>query len=60
MIYYIVFGILITLVCATQGYETRGGAKDVGISTTQSAIKSTIYLLVADFFGLQQADERAA
>ena len=44
-----VFGILITLVCATQGYETRGGAKDVGISTTQSAIKSTIYLLVADF-----------
>ena len=44
-----VFGVLITLVCATQGYETRGGAKDVGISTTQSAIKSTIYLLVADF-----------
>ncbi len=44
-----IFGILITLVCATQGYMTKGGAKDVGISTTQSAIKCTFYLLVADF-----------
>lgn len=44
----IVFGILISLVCATQGYLTKGGAKDVGISTTQAAIKSTIYLLFAD------------
>ena len=44
-----IFGALISLVCATQGYMTRGGAKDVGISTTQSAIKCTFYLLVADF-----------
>ena len=44
-----VFGILIADVCATQGYETRGGAKEVGISTTQAAIKSTIYMLIADF-----------
>ncbi|MBR1753456.1 ABC transporter permease [bacterium] len=44
-----VFGILMALVCATQGYTTRGGAKEVGISTTQAAIKSTIYMLVADF-----------
>lgn len=43
------FGIIIANVCATQGYETKGGAKDVGISTTQAAIKSTIYLLIADF-----------
>ena len=43
------FGVLIANVCATQGYETKGGAKDVGISTTQAAIKSTIYLLIADF-----------
>ena len=39
----------IALVCATQGYETRGGAKDVGISTTKAAVLSTIYMLVADF-----------
>lgn len=44
-----VFGIVISLICATQGYETRGGAKEVGTSTTQAAIKSTIYMLVADF-----------
>ena len=44
-----VFGILIALVCATQGYETKGGAKEVGTSTTQAAILSTIYILFADF-----------
>ena len=43
-----VFGGLVSLVCATQGYLTKGGAKEVGISTTQAAIKSTVYLLVAD------------
>lgn len=43
-----IFGIIITVVCATQGYETEGGAKNVGISTTEAAIKSTVYLLVAD------------
>ena len=44
-----IFGSLIALVCATQGYETTGGAKDVGISTTKAAVLSTIYMLVADF-----------
>ena len=44
-----VFGALIALVCATQGYETRGGAKEVCISTTQAAILSTVYMLIADF-----------
>ena len=44
-----IFGGLIALVCATQGYETRGGAKDVGNSTTQAAVLSTIYMLIADF-----------
>lgn len=45
----VIFGVLIALVCATQGYLTRGGAKEVGISTTKAAIKSTIYMLIADF-----------
>ncbi|MDR1327057.1 MAG: ABC transporter permease [Heliobacteriaceae bacterium] len=44
-----VFGVLIALVCATQGYEARGGAKEVGLSTTQAAILSTVYMLIADF-----------
>ena len=42
-------GGLMALVCAAQGYKTSGGAKEVGISTTQAAIKSTIYMLIADF-----------
>ena len=44
----IVFGALIALVCATVGYNTRGGAKNVGESTTKSAILCTVYILVAD------------
>ena len=44
-----VFGSLIALICATQGYETSGGAKDVGISTTKAAVLSTVYMLIADF-----------
>lgn len=44
-----VFGTLIALVCATQGYETKGGAKDVGDSTTKAAVLSTVYMLAADF-----------
>lgn len=43
------FGTLIALVCATQGYETKGGAKDVGESTTKAAVLSTVYMLIADF-----------
>jgi len=44
-----VFGVVIALVCATQGYTTKGGAKEVGNSTTQAAIKSTVSMLIADF-----------
>lgn len=44
-----IFGGLISLVCATQGYETQGGAKEVGTSTTKAAILSTVYMLIADF-----------
>lgn len=44
-----IFGALIALVCATQGYTTSGGAKEVGTSTTRAAILSTIYMLIADF-----------
>lgn len=44
-----IFGVLIALICATQGYETHGGAKDVGESTTKAAVLSTVYMLLADF-----------
>ena len=44
----LIFGGLIALVCSTVGYNTKGGAKDVGISTTKAAILCTVYILVAD------------
>ncbi len=44
----LVFGALIALVCATVGYNTKGGAKNVGISTTKASILCTMYILVAD------------
>ncbi len=44
----VIFGIIIPLICATQGYTTKGGAKNVGISTTKAAINSTVFLLMAD------------
>ena len=43
-----IFGIIIPLIWATQGYTTQGGAKNVGISTTKAAINSTVFLLMAD------------
>ena len=44
----LIFGAIIALVCSTMGYNTKGGAKNVGISTTKSAVCCTVYILVAD------------
>lgn len=44
----LLFGSIISTVCATVGYNTVGGAKNVGESTTKSAILCTLYLLFAD------------
>ncbi|MBQ8475506.1 ABC transporter permease [bacterium] len=44
----VIFGAIVALVCSTVGYNTRGGAKNVGESTTKSAILCTVYILVAD------------
>ena len=43
-----IFGALISTVCATVGYNTKGGAKNVGASTTKAAILCTVYLLLCD------------
>lgn len=44
----VIFGALISLVCATVGYNTKGGAKNVGISTTKASIYCTVYVLATD------------
>jgi len=44
-----IFGIALSTVCATRGMETRGGAKEVGIAVTKSAIWTTVVILILDY-----------
>ena len=43
-----VFGFIVTSVACYKGYYTSGGAVGVGDSTTQAAVLSCVYILVAD------------
>ena len=43
-----VFGVLITLICVTHGLQTKGGAREVGISTTKAAIWTAIAIPAFD------------
>ncbi|MBD3231707.1 MlaE family lipid ABC transporter permease subunit [Candidatus Dependentiae bacterium] len=43
------FGFLFSLICAFKGYTTRGGARGVGISTTQSVVIANVTIFVADY-----------
>jgi phospholipid/cholesterol/gamma-HCH transport system permease protein len=42
------FGFLITSISCYKGYYTRGGAEGVGRSTTEAAVTSCVYILMAD------------
>ncbi|MDD3594360.1 MAG: ABC transporter permease [Candidatus Gastranaerophilales bacterium] len=44
-----VFGIIMALVCSTQGLNTTGGAANVGKAVTKSAIWTTVIILIADY-----------
>lgn len=44
-----VFGTVIALVCSSFGYRARGGAIDVGISTTNAVVYSFIIVVILDF-----------
>jgi len=45
----IIFGIALSIVCTTRGLNTKGGAKEVGISVTKSAIWTTVVILILDY-----------
>lgn len=45
----LVFGYLLSVIATYKGYVTRGGAKNVGISTTQSVVAACLTILVTDF-----------
>lgn len=42
------FGFIITSIACYKGYHTSGGAEGVGRSTTQAAVTSCVFILVAD------------
>jgi len=45
----VVFGYLISAIGTYIGYNTRGGAKGVGISTTRSVVISSIVIFIANY-----------
>jgi phospholipid/cholesterol/gamma-HCH transport system permease protein len=45
-----VFGGVLTLVGCYKGFYASGGARGVGIATTQSVVVSSVAILVADYF----------
>lgn len=46
----VVFAFLITSISSFYGYYTKGGALDVGRSSTQAVVSSSIAILIANFF----------
>lgn len=45
-----VFGFILTAIGCYKGYHTKGGAKGVGISTTQSVVLGSILIIIANYF----------
>ncbi|HSA06934.1 MAG TPA: ABC transporter permease [Candidatus Gastranaerophilales bacterium] len=43
-----VFGVLVTLICTCHGLRTTGGAKEIGIATTNAAIWTAVTILLFD------------
>lgn len=46
----IIFGIILAAISCTLGLNTKGGAKDVGLTTTRAVVWISISIMVADFF----------
>jgi len=45
----IIFGFLFSIISTYKGFITRGGAKGVGISTTQSVVYANVTIVIADY-----------
>ena len=45
-----VFGFILSLVGCYKGYYTKGGAKGVGLATTQSVVVSSVLILISNYF----------
>ncbi|HEY2899434.1 MAG TPA: ABC transporter permease [Polyangia bacterium] len=45
-----VFGIAVALTACYQGFNVRGGAKEVGLATTRAVVAGSVSVLVLDYF----------
>lgn len=45
-----VFGLALSLAACYQGFNVRGGAKEVGMATTRSVVTGSVCILVLDYF----------
>jgi phospholipid/cholesterol/gamma-HCH transport system permease protein len=45
-----VFGGILTMVGCYKGFYASGGARGVGLATTQSVVVSSVFILIADYF----------
>lgn len=45
-----IFGLILAAIAVTVGLNTRGGARNVGLATTQATVWTAITIIVADFF----------
>ena len=45
-----VFGLLLSLISCTEGFNARGGARGVGEATTRAVVLSCVIVLVVDYF----------
>ncbi|MBC8133172.1 MAG: ABC transporter permease [Deltaproteobacteria bacterium] len=45
-----VFGVALALAACFQGFNVRGGAKEVGMATTRAVVAGSVSVLVIDFF----------
>ena len=46
----VVFGLSMALTACYQGFNVRGGAKEVGLATTRAVVSSSVSILVLDYF----------
>ena len=48
-----VFGFTLSLAACYQGFNVRGGAKEVGRATTRAVVVGSVSVLVLDYFLIQ-------
>ena len=45
-----VFGVTLSVAACYQGFNVRGGAKEVGLATTRAVVYGSVTVLILDYF----------